>query len=142
MTDIPENHWAYEEVQRLERMGVAGGYPDWRYMGSSEITRYEFVAMVLRVVVLVDFGLWEAAPGYDGGFQSTHLAKPELIGDAPEDYWARGDVRRILDAGNLLTDSEDSDTASTEVVPFTRYELAFTLLNMLDKFNAELDKLE
>jgi len=138
MTDIPENHWAYEELLRLEHMGVAGGYPDLEYKGPRNIDRYQFSSMLLRVVVLVDFGLWEAEPGYNGGFTETHFAKPETIEGASEDYWARTDVRRLIDTGEVEIAADGTVAGG---MPFTRNEMAFVILNLMDKFSSELDKL-
>jgi hypothetical protein len=140
MDDIPESHWAYQEVRQLEHMGVASGYPGLEYMGSKEITRYEFAAMLLRVVVLVDFAIWEAVPGYDAGFQYTHYDKPETIENAPDEYWAQADVRRLIDAGDPELSPEGE--LLSENTTFNRYEMVYTILGLLDNFQTELDGIE
>ncbi|MFH0912252.1 MAG: S-layer homology domain-containing protein [Patescibacteria group bacterium] len=139
MNDIPKNHWAYEEIKKVEHMGVVVGNPEGQYLGSEQANRYEFAVMLLRMVVLMDFGLWEAIPGYDAGFRYSHLAKPELIGEAPEEYWAQVDVRRFLGAREPQLTPDDIAKGGG---PFTRNELAFILLRLSDKFTAELGEID
>ncbi len=48
--DVPENHWAYEYVEDLQRRGALKGYPDGLFKGDRAMTRYEFAAMLDRLV--------------------------------------------------------------------------------------------
>ena len=48
--DIPENHWAYEYVHELAKLGIVEGYPDGNFDGDRMMTRYEFAAMVYRAM--------------------------------------------------------------------------------------------
>ena len=48
--DVPENHWAYEYVEDLQKRGVLKGYPDGLFKGDRNMTRYEFAAMLDRIV--------------------------------------------------------------------------------------------
>jgi hypothetical protein len=138
MGDIPENHWAYNEILRLEHMGVATGYPDWTYQGTNKVKRYEFSVFLLRVVVLVDFGLWEAVPGYDGGFRHAQNITPERLTDVPEEHWAQRDVHRLLLVGDI---SLASDGTLEGEMTFTRNEMALVLLKLRERFIEELEKI-
>lgn len=64
--DVPQNHWAYEQISILKANGVIAGYPDGKYDGERPMTRYEFATMLFRAMergaVLSDRGLTEFAP--------------------------------------------------------------------------------
>ncbi|WP_298588343.1 ESPR-type extended signal peptide-containing protein [uncultured Megasphaera sp.] len=46
--DIPQNHWAYNEIAQLYGNGIVQGYPDGNFGGDRMMTRYEFAMMVYR----------------------------------------------------------------------------------------------
>ena len=48
--DVAENHWAYQYVTSLVKKGVLEGYPDGEFKGDRMMTRYEFAAIVYRIV--------------------------------------------------------------------------------------------
>ena len=48
--DVAENHWAYQYVTTLAKKGILEGYPDGEFKGERMMTRYEFAAIVYRIV--------------------------------------------------------------------------------------------
>lgn len=48
--DVPSNHWAYEAVSDLSRLGLVEGYPDGTFGGDRMMTRYEFAQIVYRAI--------------------------------------------------------------------------------------------
>jgi autotransporter adhesin len=64
--DVPENHWAYQDVAVLAGNGVIKGYPDGTFDGGRTMTRYEFASMLYRAMLngatLSDKMLNEFAP--------------------------------------------------------------------------------
>src|SRR5471030_2982538 len=44
--DVPENHWAFEALQRLKKDGILVGYPDGLFRGSRGATRYELAVAI------------------------------------------------------------------------------------------------
>lgn len=48
--DVSENHWAYEYVTKLSEAGLIEGYPDGTFKGDRMMTRYEFAALVYRLM--------------------------------------------------------------------------------------------
>lgn len=48
--DVAENHWAYEYVTKLAKEGVLEGDPDGLFHGDRMMSRYEFAAIVYRLV--------------------------------------------------------------------------------------------
>jgi len=45
--DVPDDHWAYDAVSKLQAAGMVQGYPGGLFMGKRTLTRYEF-AMVIQ----------------------------------------------------------------------------------------------
>ena len=48
--DVPENHWAYDYVENLQKRGIIEGYPDGNFGGDHSMTRYEYAAMLYRAL--------------------------------------------------------------------------------------------
>ena len=48
--DVPENHWAYDYIEGLQKQGIIEGYPDGNFGGDRSMTRYEFAAMLYRAL--------------------------------------------------------------------------------------------
>lgn len=48
--DVSENNWAYEYVTGLAKKGLVEGYPDGTFGGDRMMTRYEFAAIVYRLM--------------------------------------------------------------------------------------------
>ena len=48
--DVPENHWAYQYIDDLQKQGIIEGYPDGLFKGDRSMTRYEFAAMLDRAL--------------------------------------------------------------------------------------------
>lgn len=57
--DVADNHWAYEYVSKLASNGILEGYPDGLFKGNQMMTRYEFAAIVYR---LMEKGLGHTDP--------------------------------------------------------------------------------
>ena len=49
-SDVPATHWASTHITRLTYEGAITGYPDGTFKPSSNITRAEFVAVVVRAL--------------------------------------------------------------------------------------------
>jgi len=50
-TDVPESHWAYMHITRLTYEGAITGYPDGTFGPSRNITRAEFLAVVVGAIL-------------------------------------------------------------------------------------------
>lgn len=48
--NVADNHWAYEYVSKLAGNGILEGYPDGLFKGNQMMTRYEFAAIVYRLM--------------------------------------------------------------------------------------------
>ena len=52
-SDVPQNHWAYGAVSRLQEAGIISGYGDGTFRGGQNITRYEMAQMVVNAMVYI-----------------------------------------------------------------------------------------
>lgn len=49
-SDVPQDHWAYEDIKYLAEKGIVTGLPGGTYEGDKAMTRYEVATMVARAV--------------------------------------------------------------------------------------------
>lgn len=49
-SDVPVNHWAYEAVTELAKLGIISGMPDGTFQGNNPMTRYQ-VAVALKKLI-------------------------------------------------------------------------------------------
>ena len=49
-TDVPRDHWAYQDLEYLLARGIITGLPGGRYNGADPLTRYDAAAMIARAV--------------------------------------------------------------------------------------------
>ena len=48
--DVPQGHWAYDEIETLAKEGVVVGYPDGTFKADSYVDRAEFSTMVIKAL--------------------------------------------------------------------------------------------
>jgi S-layer homology domain len=53
LRDVPSNHWALDYIQTLAADGIVQGYPNGKFDGSRDMSRYEMAAIVARAVAYV-----------------------------------------------------------------------------------------
>ncbi|MEF8917311.1 MAG: S-layer homology domain-containing protein [Candidatus Bipolaricaulota bacterium] len=49
-SDVPSDHWAYQDIQYLSERGIITGLPGGTYEGGEAITRYQVATLVARTV--------------------------------------------------------------------------------------------
>ena len=49
-TDVPRDHWAYEDLEYLAARGIISGLPGGRYEGDAALDRYDAAAMISRAI--------------------------------------------------------------------------------------------
>jgi len=64
--DVPQNHWAYEAINKLSQAGIIEGMPNGTYMGNKPMTRYEFAVAVARILDKVGGAGASGAQGEQG----------------------------------------------------------------------------
>ena len=76
--DVPENHWAYNEIETLAKEGVVVGYPDGNFKADSYVDRAEFSTMVIKALA-----------------QEHSPIKAEIkFEDVPYSHWAYDMIQR------------------------------------------------
>ncbi len=48
--DVPVNHWAYEAVTELAKLGIISGMPDGTFQGNNPMTRYQVAVALKRML--------------------------------------------------------------------------------------------
>lgn len=49
-TDVPSDHWAYTDIQKLAASGITVGYPDGSFKPDGYVTRSQFAAFLYRAM--------------------------------------------------------------------------------------------
>ncbi|MFC2095166.1 S-layer homology domain-containing protein [Candidatus Bipolaricaulota bacterium] len=49
-TDVPRDHWAYEDLEYLAARGIITGLPGGNFEGDSALDRYDAAAMISRAI--------------------------------------------------------------------------------------------
>ena len=111
-SDVPSNHWAYDNVKRITELGGFNGYEDGTFRPDNQITHEEFLKVVTALAYRGDV---TAAPA-------------SSIGTSWED-WAKPTFNAAVDMG-LIT-SADTDLTVRET-PITRAEMAKIISRTLD----------
>ena len=78
--DLPENHWAYKQIQILTDFNVVVGYPDGNYRPDQQVTRAEFATMVVKAFEQ----------------QNAEIVKPVKFTDVSDKDWFYGMVQRAV----------------------------------------------
>ena len=78
--DLPEDHWAYKQIQILTDFNVVVGYPDGNYRPDQQVTRAEFATMVVKAFEQ----------------QNAEIASPVKFTDVSEKDWFYGLVQRAV----------------------------------------------
>jgi AraC-like DNA-binding protein len=76
--DLPEDHWAYKQIQILTDFNVVVGYPDGYYRPEQLVTRAEFASIVVKA--------------FDQEF--AKIVNPVSFSDVTEEDWFWGVVQR------------------------------------------------
>ncbi len=77
MADVSPEQWYYEYIKRLAESGVIGGYPDGTFGPNKEVTRAEFLKMILAIYARKT-----------DAFNKYHEPVEPSYTDVPEKHWA------------------------------------------------------
>lgn len=124
--DVPQNHWAYSSVQALADKGLVKGYPNGQFLGNRALTRYEFAAVIDRLLQTVADMKNGAAPSaavtqddlnkiqvLTDSFKTELTAIQSDVAKAQDDITAlRGNVedlrQDVLDTKELANKAQDT----------------------------------
>ena len=102
-TDVDEDYWAYDAINKAHYYGFVQGYTDGTFAPNQSIRRAEAVTIINRVLER------EA----DQKYVNDHIGDLKLYPDVPNTYWAYYD---ILEASN----SHDFKKAGNNVESWTK----------------------
>ncbi len=78
--DVPQGHWAYNEIETLAKEGVVVGYPDGNFKADALVDRAEFSTMVIKALA-----------------QEHSPIKAEIkFSDVPYYHWAYDMIQRAV----------------------------------------------
>ena len=144
-SDVPESHWAYDDVTNLAANGIISPYEDGTFMGNKNATRYEAAVMVANLYCKKKNITFYRYKNPFSDISPKHWAADAittLVADGiekGEDYHdgtfrgnrdiTHGELRNLLN--NLFevigVESRMKANKDNEDKPLTRYELAATL---------------
>jgi len=84
--DVPDNHWAFEALQRLKKDGILVGYPDGLFRGNRPASRYELAVAIHAAYV----NLKSVTDGLDSQIKA--------LGDRLNGVATTADVQNLRDA--------------------------------------------
>lgn len=61
-SDVPVNHWAYEAVTQLTKLGIISGMPDGTFQGNNPMTRYQAAVALKKLLDYLTKQIPTAAP--------------------------------------------------------------------------------
>ncbi|MDR3691775.1 MAG: S-layer homology domain-containing protein, partial [Fimbriimonas sp.] len=93
--DVPENHWAFEALQRLKKDGLLVGYPDGLFRGGRPASRYELAVAIHAVYT----NLKSVTDGLDSQIKA--------LGDKLNGVASTSDVQNVRDALTALQNQVD-----------------------------------
>ena len=120
-SDMPAGHWAYNSVTKLAAEGITNGYGDGTYRGDRNITRYEAVSLLAKLLQN-KFG------------ENADANLP--FSDVPKNHWAYESVKYTFGKG--INKGYDDNTFRGDRY-ITRYEMAQMIANVLN-LNLFVDK--
>ena len=109
-SDVPENHWAYESIQKASEQNIMSGYGDGIFGLGENVKRGEFCAMLNRLM----------------GFEVSAPSVPSFS-DVSGDAWYYADVETAL--AHDVTDLEGGLFRPEDYI--TREEMAVMLVRAL-----------
>lgn len=116
--DLPENHWAYKQIQALTNEEVLVGYPDGNFKPDETATRAEFTAMVIKALHQ------DKAP----------LKKTFEFSDVPYKHWAYNVIQRAINFDLIKNTSDNTFRPEDTVTKKEAMDIMVSALN-LDKWS-------
>ena len=121
-SDVPEDAWYADYVERIAGLGVTTGYPDGTYRPGQPVTRAHMAVFLVRALGL------EPVENPAGRF-----------GDVPAEAWYASHVERIAERGITVGCNPDG-TLYCPQDPVTRTQMALFLQRAFDLPEADVDE--
>ncbi|MCX6367460.1 MAG: S-layer homology domain-containing protein [Armatimonadetes bacterium] len=112
--DVPNDHWAYQAIDKLAQLKIILGDPDGLYHGKRTLTRYEMAVMLARMLDILDqrYALKAHEHGGNTPDMSNFATKADLNavkgmigkgGDTPDmsNFATKGDLANLVKKSDL-----------------------------------------
>ena len=108
--DVPNDHWAYQAIDKLAQMKVIIGDPDGLYKGKRTLTRYEMAVMLARLLDMLDQRYAKSGAVAGGGttiIDTNNFATKTELRDGLDgkqdkgDYASKGDLSNFATKGDI-----------------------------------------
>lgn len=109
------NHWAKSQVEKLVKKGIISGYPNNTFCPDNEITRAEFITILVK------------------GFPQNVAYETSFV-DVPEGAWYESYLAQAQAAGIVVGDSEKRAFPNE---PITRQDAAVMLKRALSRYSID-----
>jgi len=109
-SDVPEKYWAAKAIGYASQLGIVEGKPNGKFEGSSNVTRAEFVSMIVRALGI-------DTTGEGGSFSDTN------------GHWADAAIRALHRAGIVQGTGKGAFNPNQEI---TRAEMSAILARVLN----------
>jgi hypothetical protein len=119
--DVPDNHWAFEALQRLKKDGLLVGYPDGLFRGGRPASRYELAVAIHAVYT----NLKSVTDGLDSQIKA--------LGDKLNGFATTSDIQNLRDALTALQNDVNGMKSYGDDIA--------NLKKMADTFQKELQSL-
>lgn len=132
--DVPNDHWAYQAIDKLAQLKVIIGDPDGQFKGKRTLTRYEMAVMLARLLDILD-SRYVRQPLPD---MSGFATKSDLSGFATKSELESG-LSGKADKGH--THGGDGGGRATDVSQFVKKSDVELIRKMVAEFQTELTTL-
>lgn len=79
-SDVPEQHWAYQDIIFLAEQGFVSGYPDGTFRPDAQITRAEFITVLVNALQLTAGGQGQTFSDTAGHWAENNVAAASSLG--------------------------------------------------------------
>ena len=108
--DVPNDHWAYQAIDRLAQLKIILGDPDGQFHGKRTLTRYEMAVMLARMLDILDQRyVRQPLPDMSGFATKAELATKADKGHTHEGGGDGGDHSNFATKGDLAGLVKKSD---------------------------------
>ncbi|MFP4660598.1 MAG: S-layer homology domain-containing protein [Halanaerobiales bacterium] len=134
--DVPNNHWAYEAVNKLVASGLVQGYPDGTFKGQNDLSRYEIAVMIARLLEDVEEARRELVDQADFMVNDALIEANSGLSEAEAE-----EVKAILETVIEQNQAEASEEASEpqKLSAGQAGEVMTIVGDLASEFNAELE---
>ena len=115
-SDVPDNHWAFTEVNTLAENDIVNSYNDGTFKGNRNTTRYEMAVMLANI--------------HSKRSPATNAVTNNPFRDVISSHWAYKSLMQLAADGIIAPDSNGLFRGNTSI---TRYEMAIMVTNLLTK---------